>query len=125
MIGKSWFERLFRSDRLPIIKVAGAGLVGLIIAARVVWQQRHRMGPFSTGLTLVIVPFLTMLITIALVRADSVGRELSAGHRVGTFSRILFGAGIWSLLIWIVGLLLVGFPLAIWLGSLTAHRPAG
>ena len=57
--------------------------------------------------------------------ADVTRRRLHAGERVSVFSRVLFGAGIWSLLLWIIGLLVIGFPLAIWLGNMTWDRPAG
>jgi len=60
-----------------------------------------------------------------LLRADAVRHQLRAGSRVGLFSLALFGAGIWSLLIWLVLALLIGFPIAIWIGSMTADRSAG
>lgn len=121
-------DRLFRSESQQtwwLLKIAGAGLVGLAIAIRVALMNRDRLAIAAHVATLVIVPTAAIGCAVALMRADSVRRRLRRGESVGLLSRILFGAGIWSLLIWIVGALLMGFPLAVWLGALTADRPAG
>ena len=119
------FDRLFKSERSWLVKVGGAGVFGLIVAGRIV-RQHWNDSPISARVsTLVAVPLFVMLLAGALVRADAVRRQMRTGGRIGPFSRFLFGAGIWSLLIWVFVALLIGFPLAIWLGSMTSERPAG
>ena len=121
----NFLDRLFRSDRAWLLKILGAGAVGLLIALRVAWWNRQRLALAGQLFTLVLVPVVAMGLAVALMRADSVRRRVRGGEPVGLAARILFGAGVWSLLIWVVAALLIGFPLAIWLGSVTAHRPAG
>jgi len=88
-------EQLFKSDRLWLLKIAGACVVGLLVAIQVAW--RSDFSRTETIVTLIVVPTLTMLGASVLVRADSIRRRLSGGESVGVISRLLFGAGIWSL----------------------------
>lgn len=55
----------------------------------------------------------------------SVYSSLHAGQQVGAVLRLLFGAGVWSVIVWFLVLLVVGFPVAIGLGNMTWTRPAG
>ncbi len=119
------FDRLFKSERWWLLKVAGAGVLGLLMAIRVVWELRNELAPFEMMAYLVVISALVMLMAGAFVRADTIRCRISAGEPVGLVSRVLYGAGIWSLLFWVVGLLIVGFVLAIWLGRMTWDQPAG
>ena len=75
--------------------------------------------------TLVAMPLFYLVGGVFLSTADTVRGRLRAGEPVGVTLRLLFGAGIWSLLIWLILFLLVGFCLAIWVGNMTWNRPAG
>jgi hypothetical protein len=119
------FIRLIESERNWLAKVAGSGVFGLCIAARVVWRYGNAFSISQQLFMLFGIPVGLMLCVCPLVRADIVRHRMRAGGVVGPFSRLLFGAGIWSFLIWVVVVLLIGFPLAIWLGNMTAQRPAG
>ncbi len=75
--------------------------------------------------TLVGVPAIMTLAGLLLATADTIRQQVKAGQPVGIVPRVLFGAGIWSLLFWVIATLLAGFPLAIWLGNMTWERAAG
>jgi hypothetical protein len=76
--------------------------------------------------TLIGVPAIMTTAGIVLATADVIRRESHrAGAPVPVLLRVLFGAGIWSLLLWVIIVLIAGFPLAIWLGTITWNRPAG
>lgn len=124
MPGTRFINRLFTAELNWIPKLLGAGVVGLAIAIRVVWINWATLTFAATTFTLIIVPALTVLAAGALVRADVVHKRREAGLPIGPITRLFFGSGIWSLLIWIFAFLLVGFPLAIWIGSLTSGVPA-
>ena len=102
-----------------------AGFLGLMIAVRVVWRQGDALPLSARITTLITIPTLVMLAGTVLARADWVRGQARGGQPVGRLSGLFFGAGVWSLMIWGIAALLVGFPLAIWLGSLTSGRPAG
>jgi hypothetical protein len=119
------FDRLFKSERSWLVKLAGASVFGLATAGQIVWWNRNGFSISAKLYTLAAVPVLVMLGAGALLRADAVRRQLRAGNRIGPFSRLIFGAGIWSLLIWVVLALFIGFPVAIWIGAMTSDRPAG
>ena len=68
-------------------------------------------------------PLLIMMGAALLVLADVTRRRVRDGKRTDPLARLLFGAGVWSLVLWTIGALLVGFPLAFWLGSMTAAPP--
>lgn len=121
----SRLDQWFHAEAAWPWKMVGAAVVGLVLAVRVAWLNRQRFTVAAHIATLLVVPAGAVLCAVALTRADSVRRRVLSGEQVGYLSRILFGAGIWSLLLWVVGLLVTGFPLAVWLGSLTADRPAG
>jgi hypothetical protein len=107
-------------------KVIGAGLFGLFVAVEiVVWRSRDGASFLEQVVVLIAIPTLIMVAGGALARADFVRRRLRAGKPVGPVSRLFFGAGVWSFLIWIIAMLVIGFPLAIWIGSLTSEMPAG
>jgi hypothetical protein len=119
-----FFDRLFRSDRSWPLKVGGAGLFGYLAAAVVDLGNEGRRRAIRLGM-LIAMPLFAMAAACILIRADVVRRRLRAGHAVGPITRLLFASGVWSLLIWIIGVMLLGFPLAIWIGGLTAEQPAG
>ncbi|MHB8956268.1 MAG: hypothetical protein ACYC4U_25065 [Pirellulaceae bacterium] len=116
----------FLSTRSWWLKILGAGAVGVVISCRAFIGQRwNDATPFQRIGMFVATPLVAMVIAGVLLRADLARRRLRAGEPVSWITRLFFGYGIWSLLIWVVVLLLVGFPLAIILGNLTADRPAG
>ena len=119
-----YLDRVFKSERSRLLKVAAAALIGLYIAFQVVAE--HRNLPWGERVCLLVVlPAFFLAAASVLVRADVVRRRLRAGYAVGRVSRLLFASGVRSLLIWTIGVLLLGFPLAIWIGTLTAEQPAG
>lgn len=117
-------DRLFRSEKGWLAKVAGAGLAGLWIAVKVAQRVNHP-SPWVKLFCVLVPTSIVMLIAVALIRADTVRCRIRAEEHVGLISYVLFGAGIWSLLFWIVLVLLAGVPLAIVIGNLTAGRPPG
>lgn len=120
-----FFNRLFTSRLSWLPKIIGAGVVGVVIAARVVWIDVPNIPLPGKILALVITATLTMAGAGLLIRADVVRKRVEDGQTVGFISRLLFASGIWSGLIWIVLAMLIGFPLAIWIGSLTSNMPRG
>jgi len=119
------YDRFFRSDRGWLLKTAGAGALGLAIAARTAWEMRLRASLAEQIAVLVTIPTFFALAAALLVRADVVWHKLRAGFLPGPVLRLLFGAGIWSVLAWVVLVLFVGLPLAIVVGNLTADHPPG
>ena len=115
-----FFNRLFSAELKWLPKLLGAGAVGLAIALTVLWKSPTTFDFVAKVAILIIVPAFSMLAAGALIRADIVQKRLESGGSIGPLSRLFFGLGIWSLLIWIFAALLVGFPLAIWLGSVTS-----
>jgi hypothetical protein len=118
------YERAFKSKHWPE-KIVAAGFLGIMMALRILWRKGDTFPPPIQITILTTVPAFFISAACVLARSDWVRGHVRAGEPVGRLSRVFFAAGIWSLLIWIVAVLLVGFPLAIWLGSLTSGRPAG
>jgi hypothetical protein len=70
-------------------------------------------------------PVIWTMAGAILAVAETVRRQVYAGERVGFLLRLLFAAGIWSILLWTIVFLMVGFPVAIWVGNMTWTRPPG
>jgi hypothetical protein len=120
-----FFNRLFSSEQSWLLKLIGAGIVGAAISARVMWINLPHTPLVSKIVAIVATAALAMAGAGLLIRADAVNKRIHAGDHVGMVSRALFASGIGSILFWIVAALLVGFPLAIWIGSLTSAMPRG
>lgn len=120
----AFLDRLIKSER-NWLKILGAGLVGLVVAVRVALHEGNGGPPLQRIFTLIAVPLFSMLAGGILCRADTIRRQVREGKPVGMLSRLFFAAGIWSVLIWMIVTLLVGFPVAIWIGNMTFQRPAG
>jgi hypothetical protein len=118
-----YLDQLFRSDRGWLPKLLAAGAFGIAIAALIVWKNHDTFSLTAQLVTLIAVPLTVIVGAAALLQADKVRRRLKTGRRVGVISRIAFGAGVWSFLIWIIIALLIGFPTAIWLGTMTSGVP--
>jgi hypothetical protein len=119
------FETLLRGDSHWPAKILAAGDVGLTIAAAALiamwFEGKAALSFLEVVATLFMMPTLFMLAASILARADVVRSRVRTGAPVGRFSRLFFAAGAWSVLAWVVAvLLLVGFPLAVWVGSLAA-----
>ncbi len=99
--------------------------LGLVVAMFTVWKFGQAYSVFETAATFVLSTAITTVLGLLLVRADTVRHRVHAGQPVGVLSRLFFGAGIRSLFAWLIVLLIVGFPLAIWLGTMTSSMPAG
>lgn len=116
------FDRLFKSDQRWPAKIGGAAVFGLILAVIVLVKLRDDVPRSAWIPTLVALPAILIILVSVFIWADVVRRRLRDGERVGILPRILFGAGIWSLLLWIIALTIAGIPAALWLGSVTAGR---
>jgi len=106
-----------------LLKIGGAGVFGVVAAIPTAWEAFQAGSLAEALLTLAAMPLLIMMGAALLVLADVTRRRVRDGKRTDPLARLLFGAGVWSLVLWTIGALLVGFPLAFWLGSMTAAPP--
>ena len=120
-----YFVKLFEQDPRWLVRVLGAAGFGFALALYVVLRDMATIFAEFVVATLIGVPAFMTAAGLLLATADTTRKRLHAGQQVGAVLRLLFGAGIWSVLVWLVVLLVVGFPLAIWLGNMTWTRPAG
>ncbi len=121
-----FFVTLFESNPRWLIRVAGAAGFGLVLGVAVVIKARRSLpGGAMMIAVLVAFPLFAAVAGILLATADATRCRIRAGQRVGVLSRVLFGAGIWSLLVWVIVVLPVGFVLAILLGAMTWNHPPG
>jgi len=120
-----YFVNLFEHDPRWLVRVTAAAGLGIAMALYVVLKERATISVDEVIATLIGIPASMTAAGLLLATADTTRRRLHAGQQVGAVLRLLFGAGIWSMLVWIVAILIVGFPLAIWLGNMTWTRPAG
>jgi hypothetical protein len=129
-IPREYFERfdnIFKGANKPGPKLLAGFGFGLFFACICV-ALKLESGPapdflrFSVA-CFVALPILFTLLVAIFLWADVVRGRKRNGERVGIFSQLFFGFGIWSLLIWIVLLAAGGFPLAIWIGSKTSGVP--
>ncbi len=112
------FVRVFETDRRWLLRMLAAGGYGLLIAIAAVWQGQAKFDPAAMISVLIALPALFVLAGLFLATKDVVRQRLQKGESVGRLSRLLFGRGAWSLILWIVIVLTLGFPLAIFLGSI-------
>ena len=87
----NYFNRLFQSERGWMIKVGGTGVVGFVLAGKLVTDQDRSLHLQKTVAVLIAAPIAAMLAALALIRADKVRRRMRSGEQVGLFSRLLFG----------------------------------
>lgn len=122
-------RRIFASDGRWAAEVVAAGVLGFLLGGcRFVrlWLRdlQAAIGPVPIGIVIAFSLFVVLAVLV-LATADLIRRRLRAGESVGIVARILFGAGLGSVLVWVILTVLVGFPLAIWVGNLTWTHPAG
>ena len=120
-----YFVKLFEQNPRWLVRVLAAAGFGFALALYVVLKNMATISAEYVIATLIGVPAFMTAAGLLLATADTVRRQLRAGESVPAVLRLLFGAGIWSVLVWFVVFLIVGFPVAIWLGSMTWTRPAG
>ena len=120
-----YFVKLFEQDPRWIVRVSGAAGFGFALALYVALKEMATISVDQVIATLIGVPAFVTATGLLLATADTTRKRLHAGQQVGAVLRLLFGAGVWSVVVWIIVLLIVGFPLAIWLGNMTWTRPAG
>ena len=60
-----------------------------------------------------------MLAGCLLATMDYVQWQIQTEHKVGRVPKVLFGMGLFSVFVWAFAVLVIGFPLAAWLGALT------
>ena len=120
-----YFVKLFEQDPRWIVRVLGAAGFGFAGALYVILRDMATISAEYVVATLIGVPAFMTAAGLLLATADTTRQRLRAGQQVGAVLRLLFGAGVWSVVVWFVLLLIVGFPLAIWLGNMTWTRPAG
>lgn len=119
------FVTLFESDPRWWVRVAGAAGLGLALDVVFVIKAWGSLPSRAMIVALVGFPASMAVAGVLLATADATRWRIRAGQRVGILSRVLFGAGIWSLLVWAIVIIPVGTALAILLGSMTWNRPAG
>jgi hypothetical protein len=96
-----------------------AGGFGLAIAAVIVWLAELSSDEIIAVLTLL--PAFFLLAGCLLATIDIVRTRIKSGEEVGWLLRVFFGRML-SVWLWFVVLLIVGFPLAVFIGSLTWKR---
>src|SRR5688500_16524234 len=94
-------DRLFRSSHHTLVKISVAGIVGLLLSIRVVWWNRGRFSVLAAVIAVITIMAVSMGVGTALIMADAVRTRVRAGEQVSFVSRLAFGYGIWSLLLWI------------------------
>jgi peptidoglycan/LPS O-acetylase OafA/YrhL len=112
------FVTLFESDQRWLVRAISAGACGLIISIGAVWQLRGQISFWELVATFLAVPLFFLMGGGLLATKDSVIERLHSGQNVGRVSYALFAMGMWSLLIWFILVLIVGFPIMVLLGNL-------
>ncbi len=120
-----FFATLFESNPVWLVRVTGAAGFGLVISVAVVIKAWRSLPWGAMIATLVAFPLFAAVAGMLLATADATRCRIRAGQRVRVLSRVLFGAGIWSLLVWVIIVFPVGFVLAILLGAMTWNNPPG
>ena len=120
-----FFATLFESNPGWLARVAGAAGFGLLLGVGVVIKTWRSL-PWGVVIAMLVAfPLFAAVAGMLLATADATRFRIRANQRVGFFSRVLFGAGIWSLLVWVIIVFPVGFVLAILLGVMTWNHPPG
>ena len=119
---RGFFDRLFQSEGNWLAKLSAAGLLGLLVAVE------NSLLPVEPPIArraaiLLVIPSITIIAAIILMHADSVRGRLTSDIRVRFLPRLFLGLGMLSILVWILAALLLGFPAAILLGSITSGAP--
>jgi hypothetical protein len=115
---RHWLLRLIESNRNWIGMLAVAGIFGFCATLFGIARSRRPISALEVAGFLIAMPASLMLAVAWFCRADVVRGRLDAGEKVGPWSRLLFAAGVWSIAIWVLLALLIGTPLAVWLGKL-------
>lgn len=115
------FVKTFESDPRWLWRVLAAGALGLVLALETVWQGRAKLGPGVVIALLISLPAFFLAGGCLLATMDSVRQRIRSDRSIGRFARVFFGRW-WSLLLWFILLLLIGFPLAVFVGNLTWRR---
>ncbi len=115
----------FESNHGAGVKVAAAAGLGLVIGIIAIVKAPKGLPTGAMLGFLVAFPAFAAAAAMMLVTADATRQRIRRGQPVGIFSRVFFGGGIWSLLVWLLILFPVGFVFAILLGNLTSGLPAG
>jgi hypothetical protein len=116
---------LFEHAPRWLVRAAAAAGLGIAMALYVVLKERAAISVDQMIATLVGVPAFMTTAGLLRATADTTRQRLHAGQQVGAVLRLLFGAGVWSVVVWCVVLPIVGFPLVIWPGNMTWARSAG
>ena len=111
------FVRIFETDSRWRRRVLAAGACGLVVAGAIVFQEGARLRRAETIAVLSMLPVFFLLAGCLLATVDSVRSRIRSGAKVGLLSQVFFGS-LSSVWLWFVLLLIIGFALAVFIGSL-------
>jgi hypothetical protein len=120
-----FFVRIFESDPRWWRRALAPAGCGLIIAVGATWQLRAKIVWGEAIAILFMLPGFFLAAGCLLATMDNVQQRIRSGQAVSRLSRMLFGMHEVSVVIWFILLLIVGFPLAFWIGNLTWRQHAG
>jgi hypothetical protein len=112
------FVRIFESNPKWRWRVLAAGGCGLVIALLSVLSKPALFGVAGAIATVVGLTGFFLLAGCLLATMDYVQWQIQTGQKVGRVQRVLFGMGLFSVFVWAFAALVIGFPLAVWLGAL-------
>jgi hypothetical protein len=116
-----FFVRIFENDPRWCRRVLAAGGCGLLIAGAVVLKEFAKLQAGEMIAVLTMLPAFFLLAGCLLATMDSVRTRIESGAQVSWPLRAFFGS-LLSAWLWVAAVLIVGFPLAVFVGSLTWKR---
>ncbi len=111
------FVRIFETDSRWLRRALAAGACGLAIAGAIVLQEGAKLRRAETIAVLSMLPAFFLLAGCLLATVDGVRSRIRSGAKVGLLSRVFFGS-LSSVWLWFALLLILGFALAVFIGSL-------
>ena len=109
-------DDVFRNDRWVWLKMGGGALATVFIALRSFrMQEAHALTDNTRIAILAVAAALGAILGLALSLKDAVQRRKTAGKPVNPLLQLYFGAGVWSLLIWILTVVGVVILYVAWL----------
>ena len=116
-----FFVRTFETDSRWCLRVLAAGACGFVIACGVVLKDFAKLEAGEMIAVLTVLPGFFLLAGCLLATMDSVRKRIESGAQVSWLLRAFFGS-LLSAWLWVAVILIVGFPLAAFIGNLTWKR---
>ena len=99
--------------------VYGAFILGVVVAINVALESRNDLPLAAIYSQLVFLPLMFTIAGAALWWSDFIRKNIQSEAQVSLASRVFFASGLWSVAAWFSSVLILGFPLAILLGTLS------